>query len=131
MDAQPVIDKILETFPETVAIYRFGSVGTVYEREDSDLDLAFLMPRLPVESVRRFQLEQDLTAIVKRPVDLIDLRAASTVLRFQVISTGVTLFCANDYESELFATLVYSQYDLLNLEQRELIADIKKRGGIY
>ena len=39
-----IVDAILAAYPDTLAIYRFGSWGTPYQRADSDLDVAVLLP---------------------------------------------------------------------------------------
>jgi uncharacterized protein len=64
-------------------------------------------------------------------VDLIDLRAASTVMRMQVISTGECLFSANDRLQGEFEDLIYLTYARLNEERREILNDVRARGSIY
>ena len=126
-----IITTLRRTIPDLEAVYQFGSSGTIYERPDSDLDLAFLTPRYPIDSIVRFELQQELSVLLKKSVDLIDLRAASTVFRFQIISTGTCIYFIDEYKRDSFETLVYSQFYALNEEQKELIADIKKRGSVY
>lgn len=41
---EPLIQLILKAWPDTQAIYLFGSWGTEYERAESDVDIAILLP---------------------------------------------------------------------------------------
>jgi len=123
------VDAILKKVPNIIAIYRFGSFGTVYEKASSDLDLAILTDR-PMDVVQRFELAQHIASIVNRDVDLIDLRRASTVLQFQIIGNGERIYCSDDYISELFADTVFSMYQRLNEERKYILADIKDRGSV-
>ena len=38
------VDVVLDNYPTVQAIYLFGSWGTVYQRLDSDMDVALLLP---------------------------------------------------------------------------------------
>lgn len=42
MDLARLIEMLRQEIPGLVAIYRFGSWGTPYQRNDSDLDIAVL-----------------------------------------------------------------------------------------
>lgn len=41
---EQLVKLILDAWSETQAIYLFGSWGTEYERPESDLDIAILLP---------------------------------------------------------------------------------------
>jgi hypothetical protein len=69
--------------------------------------------------------------LLHRDVDLIDLRQASTVMRMQVVSTGESLFSADDPKREQFETMVYASYARLNEERRGILDDIRARGRVY
>jgi len=84
-------EKILQAFPEVLAIYVFGSFGTKYERPDSDVDLAIL-PELAVDVVTLWNLAQEISVKIKKDVDLIDLKNASTVFRHIIISSGYRFY---------------------------------------
>lgn len=99
--------KLVQTFPDLVAIYVFGSFGTKYERPDSDIDLAIL-PEHAVDVVTLWNLAQEIAVESKRDVDLIDLKKASTVFRHVILSSGTRFytkdrvkcsFLENSYES--------------------------------
>ena len=58
---------------------------------DSDIDLAVLVAG-KADPVRLWELGQTLASELDRDVDLIDLRAASTVMQYQIITTGRRLW---------------------------------------
>lgn len=66
-----------------------------------------------------------------RDVDLVDLRAASTVLRARVIAEGERLFCAAESLCAEFEDVAFSAYARLNEERRAILQDIQQRGSVY
>lgn len=130
MPFEKVIQLMREAVPELLAVYRFGSQAQGAARSESDVDLAFLALRA-VSPKAGLALREELSLLLSRDVDLIDLRVASTVLRMQVISTGQCLFSADDRKREQFETMVYSSYARLNEERREILNDIRARGRVY
>ncbi|MFH0985438.1 MAG: nucleotidyltransferase domain-containing protein [Candidatus Omnitrophota bacterium] len=127
---EQLVSMLLKTIPDCRAIYRFGTWGTAEERPDSDLDLAVL-PCTAMDSVRRWELAQQLACLAGRDVDLVDLLHASTVLRMQVLANGERLYCSECADVEIFEDLVFSEYARLNEERREILKDIRQRGTIY
>lgn len=116
--------------PELIALYRFGSSVEGSLRPDSDLDYAVLA-RNRLDPVQRFEIQEDLAARLRRPVDLVDLRSASTVMRAQVISRGVALVVRDPVAAERFEVTVYASYARLNEERREILAQIGREGTVY
>ncbi|HLA75619.1 MAG TPA: nucleotidyltransferase domain-containing protein [Gammaproteobacteria bacterium] len=116
--------------PELLALYRFGSWGGIHARADSDLDLALLTPR-PLDPLKRWELEQQLAVLARCNVDLVDLRAASTVLRARVIAEGERVFCAAESLCSEFEDVAFSAYARLNEERRAILQDIRQRGSVY
>ena len=125
-----IVETILSAIPQCRAIYLFGSWGSSAQRADSDIDLAVL-PASPLASVPRWELAQLLASRLHRDVDLVDLLAASTVLRMQVVSHGERLYVSDENEIEQFEDTVFSSYARLNEERREILNDVRRRGSIY
>lgn len=116
--------------PDALAIYRFGTWGTVAERADSDLDLAVLArQRLP--AAQSWEIAQQLAMLAGRNVDLVDLHAASTVMAAQIVSQGERLHCSDTRCCAEYEDYTYSAYARLNEERREILRDIQKRGNVY
>ncbi len=135
-----IIRCLNERFQPLKAIYLFGSRGQLpvalplgknLFREDSDYDFAVLHPGAAADAVKKWETAQELASLLGKDVDLIDLKTASTVLRFQVVTTGQLLFCADEFFRQSFEMTTLSAYQLLNLKRREILKDIATRGKIY
>ena len=130
MNDQALIQFLRQAIPDLIALYRFGSHAKGGTRPDSDVDLAVLTGN-PIPALRRFELAQELATRLHCEVDLVDLRAASTVMRMQVISTGECLNSANGSARREFEMYVYSDYARLNEERREILNRVRASGVIY
>ena len=125
-----IVARLRCEIPDAVGIYVFGSWGTAAERADSDLDLAVL-PRQVLAAARTWNIAQELAGLAGRNVDLVDLRAASTVMRAQVIVHGERLFCGDERRCTEFEDMTFSDYARLNEERAGILEDIQRRGSIY
>jgi predicted nucleotidyltransferase len=127
-------DRIIETLrsalPELLAVYRFGSHGSLSERSDSDIDLAVLALQ-PLDPLRVWDLGQELAVKLKREVDLVDLARASTVLAAQVVTAGTRLYCADRNRCSLHEDYILSSYARLNEERKDILTDTLRRGSVY
>ena len=121
---------LAERIPGLMAIYRFGSSVDGPLRADSDLDYAVLAPQR-LDPVARFDLQEELAARVRRSVDLVDLRSASTVMRMQVVSRGIHVDVRDLTGTDTFEIAVYAAYARLNEERREILADIARHGTVH
>ena len=130
MNDAEAIHIIREAVPDVIAVYRFGSTVSGQIHPESDVDLAFLASQ-PLEPVRRFELQEKLATALHRDVDLVDLRAASTVMRMQVISQGTLLFASGAGEADRFADYVYSDYARLNEERKAILEQVRREGTVY
>ncbi len=130
MSDAEVIRIIREAVPDVVAVYRFGSTASGQTHTESDVDLAFLAQGA-LAPIQRFELQERLAVALRRDVDLVDLRAASTVMRMQVVSKGALLFAADPREVDRFADYVYSAYARLNEERREILEQVRREGTVY
>lgn len=124
-----IVEQICAVYPQVIAIYVFGSFIST-PRSDSDLDLAVLLPA-PADEVAFWNLAQQLAVSINRDVDLIDLRRASTIFRFQIIHSGNRIYCRDEVLANSFEDLVFSMYLNFNEKRAALIKSIKQRGGVY
>jgi len=108
------------------AIYLFGSHATGHATASSDIDIGVLLPR-PMDNVDRWNLQQELSISgAGVDVDLVDLRAATTVFQTQIIATGQYLFVSDPLAVDYFEMYAYSDYARLNEERAEILSDLKK-----
>lgn len=97
---------------------------------ESDLDVAVLAAR-PLGSVERFDVQERLAVLAGCDVDLVDLRAASTVMQARVVSTGRVVVDADPGERARFETVAYSAYAMLNEERAGILAGIAACGTVH
>ncbi|MFN8559859.1 MAG: nucleotidyltransferase domain-containing protein [Dehalococcoidia bacterium] len=128
-DAQ-IAALLRDAIPGLIAVYRFGSTARGQTHAGSDVDVAFLAAA-PVNVVDRFAVQERLAARLGRDVDLVDLGRASTVMRMQVVSTGVLLAAIDTAAQERFEDLTYSGYARLNEERREILEQIHREGRVH
>jgi len=76
-----------------------------------------------------FDAAQELSLALHRPVDLIDLAAASTVLRAQVVGTGRRIHTGDATAADTFEMYTLSDYAHLEYERREVVAAFRDRHG--
>ena len=125
----PIISTILAALPQTLAIYVFGSRVNATANADSDLDLAVLTTTY-AEPLKLWDLSGALAELIGCPVDLLDMRAASTVMQYQIVQTGYRLWGA-DLPAGLFECYVLSEKMALDSARAGLLADIQGRGKVY
>ncbi len=120
---------ILRAFPQSLAVYAYGSRISGNADANSDLDLALLVTGY-AEPLQLWDLSGELADIAGCPVDLLDMRAASTVMQFQILQTGRCLW-ANQPQAGLFECFILSEKTALDAARAGLLNDIQSRGSIY
>ncbi len=126
---QFVREQLLHAFPNALGIYAFGSRVQGTANAQSDLDLAVLVAGY-ADPLQLFEMANQLADKLGYEVDLLDLRAASTVMQYQVITTGRRLW-AKDVQADLFDVFVLNEkldFDELRAEQ---LNEIRETGRIY
>lgn len=125
----PIVSRIKGWFPDLFSIYAFGSQVQGTAGPESDLDLAILVPGY-VSPQLLWERSGTLADLAGCPVDLIDLRAASTVMQYQVITTGRVLWSVG-LNAGLFESYVLSEKLELDIARAGLLADIARDGRVY
>lgn len=128
-NAKGIVAMIRVEFPSTLAIYAFGSRIDGTANVDSDLDLAVLVAGY-ADPIKLWDLSGQLADIVACPVDLLDLRAASTVMQYQILQTGRRLW-GQEPQVGLFECFVLSEKTALDSARAPLLNDIQTRGSVY
>ncbi|MFJ7793351.1 nucleotidyltransferase domain-containing protein [Pseudomonas sp. NPDC096950] len=129
MNLEKSLTLLQDQLPDLLAVYLFGSQITGDAGAESDLDVAVLSSG-PVEPLMLWRLSGELADIVGVPVDLLDLRAASTVMQYQILTTGHRLW-SKDSQAGLFESFILSEKTALDTARAELLADIQKEGKVY
>jgi len=128
-----IIKTVLEHYPEVQAIYLFGTYGTDDQWTESDVDIALLLKHQQAKAVGtlvmsdlRFELER----LLKKDVDLINLRLVPTVLQKEIIAANRRIYTADKYAADEFDMLTISYYQKLNEERAEILEEIITSGRV-
>lgn len=120
---QGVIDLLLSELPEIELIYLFGSMATGKTHPQSDLDIAFWNSSSSVEELRRFAIQEKLAALFSIDVDLVDMRIASEVFRYEVVTTGRRIYTRDTEQMHNVENRIWSDYLYLNEVRKDIVND--------
>ena len=124
------IEVLQKRIPALISVYCFGSSVQGYETLESDLDMAYLSEG-QITNIKRWTIQEEIASLLRRDVDLIDLKTATDVMKFQIINKGVRIFVKDVRKAEQFEDLVYCLYLDLNEQRKGILEDIYKRGYVY
>ena len=128
-----IIKTVLGFYPDVEAIYLFGSYQTAYEAAESDVDMALLFSPERAKELGNLSISEcrkTLEDILKRTVDLINIRMVNTVFQNGIVGEGRAIFTQNEHAADEFEMLVLSYYQKLNEERAEILKDILDTGRI-
>jgi predicted nucleotidyltransferase len=129
LNRDAIVSRLQHSLPGLLAVYAFGSRIQHTAGPGSDLDLAVLVAGYAPPLVL-FDLAGQLADLAGCAVDLLDLRAASTVMQYQIITTGQRWW-AGDQRAALFEVAILSEKTALDTARAGLLADIERRGTVY
>lgn len=129
IDFSAVVLALKEAVPSLSAVYVFGSQVSGEAGPESDLDVALMSDESQGAEVL-WDLSSRLAGIVGCHVDLLDLRSASTVMQYRIVTTGQRLW-ARDEQAALYETFILSQKTALDEARSGLLDDIQKTGTVY
>jgi predicted nucleotidyltransferase len=110
-----IIKKLSLLNPKLIII--FGSFAKGETTKDSDLDIAFYS-QSEIDNYQRWLLAGDLAIEFNIDVDLIDLKKANDVLRFEIVSNGEVILNKN---MDNFLDRSYVNYFVLNEDRKEIL----------
>lgn len=134
VDLQALSDSILTRFPDTQAMYLFGSAAAGEMTQNSDIDIAVLLPVLQAGTADMeltIEVRPVLEETAGRPVDLINMRMVSVVFKKEIIFTGERFFTADIPAAEEFEMLTMSYYQKLKDERREILEELFRSKRSY
>ncbi len=124
-----VVDELVPRLNPSI-IYLFGSYAKGTATESSDIDIAYFS-ETSLTNYERFILAQYLADLVKKEVDLVDIKQASTVFQAQIVGLGKVIYCSNEKQRHEFEMLTLKMYAKLNEERKPILDQIKESGKIY
>lgn len=111
-------------------IYLYGSFARGEGRKDSDIDLAIYGAK-ENEPYTLFLHANELAQRLKRDVDLVDLKTASTVFCAQVIIGGELLYYRDRSFKGYYEMRILKDYAKLNEERKVILDVIREEGSVY
>lgn len=130
MNGTALVEMLRMRLDGLLAIYTFGSRVQGTADKHSDLDLAVLV-RGYADPLVLWALASEAAEIAGCPVDLLDLRRASTVMQQQVLTKGERWWVAHGDEAGLFECAVLSEKLELDRARAALLRDIERDGRVY
>jgi predicted nucleotidyltransferase len=119
--SETITPLILERHQGVRAVYLFGSRATGMIHPTSDWDFAILGDPIPKQE--QIDTAGRLASLLESEVDLVDLSAASTALRFQVIATGRPIRILDQVALETFEMETLTAYQNLNESRKAILRD--------
>lgn len=111
-------------------IYLFGSFAKGEGRQDSDIDLA-IYSTSNIDEYELFILAGNLSFKVKRDVQIINIKNASTVFAAQIVGLGEVLYCDDEEFRANYEIRIFKDYAKLNEERADILEVIEREGKVY
>lgn len=117
--------EVLETTPDLVAAYLFGSYGTRYQTPLSDVDLAFLFrlgkaPGFRDEMTFRGRV---LESLQEEDVSIVILNQVPCMLQMKILETGRRIYCADQVAVADFVEQVLGIYADYMIDHRRFLKE--------
>lgn len=112
------------------AIVLFGSYSRGKEKFDSDIDVAIKLSK-PLEKDNIISLKNEIEEILGIDVHLIDLYSINEDFRYEILISGKTLYCKNEYEFEMYKLKCFSEYLMFSEDRKTIIDKVKNGGTLY
>lgn len=129
MNRQAIETLLHQRLPGLQAIYAFGSRIEGSAGPESDLDLAVLLPGY-ASATQLWAVASDVAELANCPVDLLDFRAASTVMQYRILTTGQRWW-ALDSAVDAYEAAIFSEKTALDTARAPLLADIQREGRVH
>ena len=133
MNSAIITRTVLNFYPDVEAVYVFGSYGTEDEWQDSDVDIALLFSPGRAKVIKSLVMTDCCVAladVLKKDVDLVNLRQVNTVFQREIIINGRVLYRKDENIVDYFEMNVLSAYQKLNEERAGILQEIHRTGRI-
>lgn len=114
---------------EITLLFIFGSSVKGHLTAESDIDVAILFEDAPDPTAIN-KIEDDLSAVLKREIDVVVLNDSSPIIRMQVLDNGVLVINKERTKYNDFFVRTVKEYDDLKHVRKEIEDSILK-GRIY
>ena len=119
------IKEILLKEIECEAIVLFGSYARGTQNTESDIDIA-IKTKSKIEKKTLYKISIELSDELKKDIDLINLDdEISDAFRYEILITGKTLYCKDEFKFEMYKLDMYREFLELNESRQMIINRIK------
>lgn len=129
MNKPALVELLRSRLDGLLAVYAFGSRVQGTAGAQSDLDMAVLVQGY-ADPLVLWELAGEAADIASCPVDLLDLRRASTVMQQQILMGGERWWAAGE-QAGLFECAMLSEKLELDRRRAALLRDIEREGQVY
>jgi len=130
MEIEALVGVLRQRLPTLLAVYAFGSRVHGTAGPQSDLDLG-LLATSRLDPLVLWELGPALASVAGSEVDLLDLRASSTVVQHRVLETGLRWFVGDPLAVDLWELQVLRDKQELEELRAPLIEDILRSGVVH
>ena len=124
------IVKILLNEISCEAIVLFGSYARQTQNSESDIDIAIKLKE-KIDNKKLYELQTILEDKLNKDVDLINLDEIGDTFRYEILISGKTLYCEDEFKFEMYKLDMYREFLELNESRQIIINNIKKGEDIY
>lgn len=106
------LEKLINFFADNkdiLTVYLYGSYGTKFENENSDIDFGILFSS-PLSLMEELALAAEIEKIMSREVDMVSLNKINILLKYNIIETGMKIYERNFISTSDFIESVLKEY---------------------
>ncbi len=122
---QDKLTNFFNNYKNINTVYIFGSHGTEYENDRSDLDLGILFLK-PPEILRQMNLEVEIEEIIGQEIDIVSLNKCNILLKYKVIKEGEKIYEQDEIKTADFIENVLKYYFDYNIKMKRFREDFKE-----
>lgn len=123
-DLQTIIN-ILKDETSCTDIVIFGSFALGTQNSESDIDIAIRTDK-EISKKDIFELSNKLSDILKRDIDLVDLKQIQDGFRYEILINGETIYTKDAINFEYYKLDMYREYLELNESRQDIIRKMKE-----
>jgi len=110
---------------EILTVYIFGSHGTTYENERSDIDFGILFDN-EISLMQVLTIAGEIEMIIGKEVDLVDFNKVNILLKYKIIKTGEIIFERDDLKTANLKEKVLKEYFDFGFKLKKMKEDFRE-----
>ena len=103
----------------------FGSFASGTQNAESDVDIS-IRTEQEISKKQIFEISNKLSDILKRDVDLVDLKQIQDGFRYEILINGTTIYTKDEINFEYYKLDMYREYLELNESRQDIIRKMKE-----